>query len=136
MYTVPCRLNHMRRNTVTTTWLLNTVVYNQRSDSALVHHITAYPHENFDNNLQMHANTKLISVQSGSYILVTKTCAQIAFVLYAQDIKLFIYNLLTCNSCNTGRCALPDVYARCPRARSARGRVRTYQSMQSYLCYN
>jgi len=59
-----------------------------------------------------------------------------------QDLKLELqklWNLTTikiCNSCNTGRCALPDMYARCPRARSARGRVCTYQSMHSCLCYN
>jgi len=32
--------------------------------------------------------------------------------------------------------ALPDMYARCPRAHSARGLVRTYQAMHTCLCYN
>ena len=46
----------------------------------------------------------------------------------------FIHNI--CNSYNTGKSALPDIYARCPRARSARGRVRIYQAKHECLCYN
>ena len=41
-----------------------------------------------------------------------------------------------CISYNTGKSALPDIYARCPRARSARGRVRIYQAKHECLCYN
>ena len=41
-----------------------------------------------------------------------------------------------CNSYNTGKSALPDIYARYPRVRSARGRVRIYQAKHECLCYN
>ena len=39
-------------------------------------------------------------------------------------------------SYNTAASALPDIYAQCPRARSARGRVSIYQAKHECLCYN
>ena len=39
------------------------------------------------------------------------------------------------NSYNTDKSALPDIYARRRRARSARGRVRIYQAKHECLCY-
>ena len=41
-----------------------------------------------------------------------------------------------CISYNTGTNALPDIYARHPRALSARGRVHIYQAKHECLCYN
>ena len=41
-----------------------------------------------------------------------------------------------CNGCNAVGSALPDMYARCPQAHSARGRVRTYQVMHDLQCCN
>ena len=46
------------------------------------------------------------------------------------------YVYISCISYNTGKSALPDIYARCPRARSARGRVHIYQATHECLCYN
>ena len=40
------------------------------------------------------------------------------------------------NGCSSVGSALPDMYARCPRARGARGRVRTYQVMHDLQCCN
>ena len=54
-----------------------------------------------------------------------------------NDIYIYIYiYIYICNSYNTGKSALPDIYARCLRARSARGRVRIYQAKHECLCYN
>ena len=44
--------------------------------------------------------------------------------------------MYVCINYNTGKSELPDIYARCPRARSARGRVHIYQATHSCLCYN
>ena len=45
-----------------------------------------------------------------------------------------------CISYNTSKSALPDIYAQCPRAHSARGQVHIYQTKHSdeclYMCYN
>ena len=46
---------------------------------------------------------------------------------------MYIY---ICISYNTGNSALPDIYARRPRARSTRGQVRIYQAKHECLCYN
>ena len=40
-------------------------------------------------------------------------------------------SIVICNSYNTGKSALPDIYARCTR-----GRVRIYQAKHECLCYN
>ena len=40
--------------------------------------------------------------------------------------------MYVCISYNTGKSALPDIYARCPR----RGRVHIYQATHECLCYN
>jgi len=50
-------------------------------------------------------------------------------------LSMYIY-VYICISYNTGKSALPDIYARCPRARSARGRVHIYQATHECLCYN
>ena len=51
-------------------------------------------------------------------------------VMYIRYIRMHVCILLYCNitinSCNIGTNALPDMYTRCLRARSTRGRVRTY----------
>ena len=44
--------------------------------------------------------------------------------------------MYVCISYNTGKSPLPDIYAQCPRARSARGRVHIYQATHECLCYN
>ena len=41
-----------------------------------------------------------------------------------------------CYNCNMGTSDLPDIYARRPRARSARGRVQIYQANHKGACYN
>ena len=50
-------------------------------------------------------------------------------------IYIYIY-MYVCISYNRGKSALPDIYARCPRVRSAQGRVRIYQAKYECLCYN
>ena len=57
-------------------------------------------------------------------------------VAIGNEIHLFVAFQLLCISYNTGKSALPDIYARCPRACSARGRVRIYQATHECLCYN
>ena len=57
-----------------------------------------------------------------------KYCPALAFDLPTQS--------GICISYNTGTCALPDVYARCPRACSALGRCAyIYQAKHECLCY-
>ena len=41
-----------------------------------------------------------------------------------------------CISYNTGKSALPDIYARRPRVHNAQGRVHIYQAKHECLCYN
>ena len=50
-------------------------------------------------------------------------------------IYMYILYVCICISYNTGKSALPDIYARYPRACSARGRVRIYQAKHECLCY-
>ena len=49
-----------------------------------------------------------------------------------NDICITVY---TFNSCNTGKSALPDMYAQCSRVPSTNGQECTYQVMQSFLYY-
>ena len=49
---------------------------------------------------------------------------------HASSQTIFIArHVVLCISYNTGKSALPDIYARRPRACSARGRVRIYQPL-------
>ena len=64
------------------------------------------------------------------------TISERTFSRKNAESTIFPYNVILCNSYNTGKSALPDIYARRPRARSARGRVRIYQAKHECLCYN
>ena len=44
---------------------------------------------------------------------------------------MYVY---ACISYNTGKSALPDIYAQCPCALCTRGRI--YQAKYECLCYN
>ena len=47
----------------------------------------------------------------------------------------YSYLMIICNSYNTGKSALPDIYAQRLRVCSAQGRVRIYQAKYECLCY-
>ena len=51
------------------------------------------------------------------YIIIYYKYIQYIYIyIYIHNI-IYIYNIYTiCNSYNTGKSALPDIYARCPRA--------------------
>ena len=49
---------------------------------------------------------------------------------------IYIYIIYICICYNTAGRDLPDIYARRPRVRSARGRVRIYPANPDRMCYN
>ena len=70
---------------------------------------------------------------SMNFFLSIRKFNGIVTIEYIRNIEHFVTMAFdgTCNSCNTGTSALPDMYAQCPRVRSARGRVRTYRQRTS-----
>ena len=72
--------------------------------------------------------------------IVTGNPSKATVVIKNDDSKfhvlMHLINIYTCISYNTGKSALPDIYARRLGARSAQGRVRIYQAKHEFLCYN
>ena len=61
---------------------------------------------------------------------------KIIFKIYFYILYIYIYDIAICVNYNTGKSALPDIYAQRPRVRSTQGRVRIYQAEHECLCFN
>ena len=66
-------------------------------------------------------------------IRIIEVLLYVYIYIYIYIYTVYIY---ICLSYNTGKSALPDIYARCPRACNTRGQVCIYQTKHECLCYN